>query len=305
MKEKSKPRRASHSIITAVFLLTLIIFSSLTLCGCSTNFRYDNYDKYTVGGAAITDIIRAVDVEWISGDVEFDFNGNPSDGIVFAESSEKELADSLKLHYWLDGTTLRLKFAASGRANFNGANKKLKVTVPSDVTLNELNINGTSSNIKIDGVRADSIYVKSVSGNISAGDIRASNSVSLASTSGNVRGNILVTCKSLNMTSVSGNISFSTEARVRELSAETVSGNLFLSNLNPAKTGVVDTVSGDVKLEFLENSGFEVSFETVSGDIASELNVYKQGSKYVYGAPDSAFRVKTVSGDLLISRSPT
>ena len=305
MKEKSPPRRAWRSVIPAVFLLTLIIFSSLTLCGCSTNFRYDNYDKYTVGEAAITDIVRAVDVEWISGDIEFDFNGNPSDGIVFTESSKKGLSEALSLHYWLDGTTLRLKFAASGKANFNGISKKLKVIIPSDVTLTELNINGVSSNIKLDGARADSIYVNSVSGNISASDIRAGESVSLASTSGNVKGKILVACKSLKMASVSGNISFSTEARVRELSTETVSGNVFLSNLNPAKSGLVDTVSGDVELEFLDNSGFEISYETVSGDIVSDFNVYVHDSKYVYGTPNSAFKVKTVSGDLLISRSPT
>lgn len=297
-----------QKIISKFLILTTIIISavasSLLLTGCSAGFHYDNSDKYSIGNGTVIDIVKAIDISWLSGDLELDFSGNPSDGIVFSETSNKELNDNLKLHYWLDGTTLRLKYAASGKINFNGITKKLKVTVPSDVTLTELKIDSVSSNIKIDGARSDSVFAAAVSGNISANDLRASEEVSLSSTSGNIDGSILTACKKLSASSTSGSIAFSTEARIRELLVETVSGNILLSNLNPAKEAIIDTVSGNVDLEFLDNSGFELTLDTVSGDIHSDLNMFVSGSKYVYGTADSDFKVKTVSGDLRISRAP-
>ena len=290
------------SIMTAVILLPSLLFIS----GCTTGFYYDNADKYASGETSFSsDVIEAIDIEWFSGEVNVLFISDPNTDISVTESSSKKTDSETALHYWLDNTTLKIKFAASGKLKLSGLEKTLKITLPRDKILTQININGESSNITLKDIRTQKLSVSAISGNVLLDGSRISAEATVSTTSGNIRGNAMTSCDSFKITSSSGSIRFSSEARIKELRVETTSGNVFLSNLNPAKKATVDTVSGNVELEFLDNSGFSLSYETVNGKLSTDMKMYVDGKKYVYGSPNSDFTVRTASGNLSISSLPT
>ena len=288
--------------MTAVLLLpSLPLMSS-----CRTGFYYDNAGKYTPGGTTLAaDTVEAIDVEWFNGDVEISFNADSNAPISVSETASRATDDTTSLHYWLDGTTLKIKFAASGKLNLGSVEKVLRVSVPRDKTLRHLSVNGGSANVVLKDPRSEKLTVSAISGNISVSGMRVSDSATISSTSGNIEGNAAIACDSLKIKSTAGSIDFSTEARIRNLSVETTSGNVHLSNLNPAKKARIDSVSGNVLLEFLDNSGFSLEYDTVNGKFSTDLKMYTNGKAYVYGTPNSEFLVKTAAGNLTIKSVST
>lgn len=295
-----------RSKIICAAALALIFACALLTAGCRTGFYYENSDKYSVGDVFFhTSEVDGIDVEWLSGDINVVFSNNIESGILVSEDSNKELDEHSTLHYWLDKGVLRIKFAASGKSNYNGLSKNLTVTLPATKTLARLIVHSVSSNVNVSGVRADTLFVNAVSGNLYADGARVYEDATLSTTSGNIEGSVITACNKLALTSTSGSIDFSTEARILELTAETTSGNLRLANLNPAKKASVDTVSGNVELEFLDNAGFSIEFSSVSGDFNTAFATYVSGNKYVCGTPISDFTVSTVSGDVDVTAIPT
>lgn len=288
--------------MTAVLLLP----SLPLMTSCQTGFYYDHAAKYTAGNASFSaDTIDALDVDWFSGEVLVEFGDSSESEVSVSETANKKTDEDTSLHYWLDGTTLKIKFAASGKLNLSGIEKTLKVTLPRQKTLLHLSISGGAANVNVKNARADKLTVSAVAGSIELSGMRVSNKASISSTSGNISGSAMTACDTLNISSTSGSISFSTEARVRSLGVETTSGNIRLSNLNPAKKAEVETVSGNVELDFLDNSGFSVAYNTVSGKFSTDFKMYLSGDKYVYGTPNSDFSVKTAAGNLTILSIPT
>lgn len=288
--------------MTAVLLLP----SLPLMTSCRTGFYYDNADKYTSGEASFSaDTVEALDIEWFAGEVQVVFGDDSETEISVSETANKKTDGDTSLHYWLDGTTLKIKFAASGKLNLGGIEKALKVTLPRQKTLIHLSVSGSAANVNVKDARAEKLTVSAVAGNIELSGMRVSDKASVSSTSGNIRGSVMTACDSLNISSTSGSIGFSTEAKVRSLAVETTSGNIHLSNLNPAKKAKVETVSGNVELDFLDNSGFSLAYSTVSGKLSTDFKMYMKGDKYVYGTPNSDFSVKTAAGNLTVSSVPT
>ena len=111
---KPSGQKSPHmSVLAAILCLSLLLSLVISAVSCGTNFFYQNSDKYTVGGASLSHPISAIDIEWISGHVNVKYSNDGENEVVFSESYDKKLDDDLLLHYWLDGTTLRIKFAAS------------------------------------------------------------------------------------------------------------------------------------------------------------------------------------------------
>lgn len=289
-------------ILTAVFLLPSLPFMS----SCSTVLYYDNADKYTSGGTELeSDTVKAIDVEWFNGSVDISFSSDSGAPISVSETANKWLDAESSLHYWLDGKTLKIQFAMSGKTNFNDLNKSLKITLPADHSLLLISANAVSSNITVTDARADAMTVSAVSGNVEFTGTRVANDITVSSTSGNVKGNIITPCDRLSISTTSGSVDFSTEAKLKNLGVETVSGNIRLSNLNPARNAKVDSVSGNIDLEFLENAGFRFGYSTVSGDFHSDFGLYLDGNKFVHGNPIADFSAETVSGDIRLISIPT
>ena len=283
--------------MTAVLLLPSLPFMS----GCKTGFYYDNASKYESGEASFSaEAVEAIDVAWFNGEVNILFTAEEGAPVSVAETSDKKTDSETALHYWLDDTTLKIKFAASGKLKLSSLHKTLTVILPQSKTLAHLSVDSEASNVTLKDVRSKKLTVSAVSGNILLEGARISERADITTTSGNIHGNAVAAAENFKIKSKSGRIRFSTEARIRELSAETTSGNVFLSNLNPAKIARVDTVSGNVELEFLDNSGFSLTYDTVNGKLSTDLKLFLDGKKYVYGTPNAEFSVKTAAGNLSI-----
>ena len=82
-----------------------------------------------------------------------------------------------------------------------------------------------------------------------------------------------------------------------ELDLETVSGNIEaeLTTL-PAQTGA-ETTSGEININIPETAEFRGSFETVSGEMASEFSLKSSGINFIHGHGISLIEVETVSGN--------
>ena len=139
------------------------------LCGCSfmgvTSYIYDNSDQYTAGDREIKDKIEKIDIDYLSGQVTL--TGNTGESIKITETAKKELDDKRKVHTWVDGTTLYIRFCDSGRnMDLNHLDKKLTVTIPADTNLSDLKIQISSGDVKCTDVTAENVDVDTSSGDV-------------------------------------------------------------------------------------------------------------------------------------------
>lgn len=189
------------------------------------------------------------------------------------ETSDKEIEEDLKLRYLVDNGKLTVQFAANGRHDIRGLNKKLTVLVPMEVTLNKLDIKSVSGNV--DTVASvNELYVNNVSGSVTVNGVISGAYVNTVSGAINI---------------VGGGI----------LQANSVSGNIRLYTYGAASVDV-STVSGNIDLALPESLGFTLTFKTTSGKFSSALPTTKDGDTYTRlegGVPISA---KTTSGSLNI-----
>ena len=137
--------------------LALIVPSTLCLTGCSFGvfntftYTYDNSEKYTAGDREIDDKITAIDIDYVSGDVTL--NGSDTDKVTVKETSNKDLDDAHKVHTWVDGSTLYVRYCESAKSiNFNNINKKLELSIPGAQELDNLNVKISSGDLKCSGV---------------------------------------------------------------------------------------------------------------------------------------------------------
>ena len=83
---------------------------------------------------------------------------------------------------------------------------------------------------------------------------------------------------------------------------KTVSGNIELELMQHPKQIRVESVSGDIDLTFAKMNGFDLEFNSTSGDFESDFDVIaKSKKKYSYKDESAKLRVKTVSGNLKIN----
>lgn len=303
---KNKGSKFRKRLLTGILTAVLILPSLPLLNGCKTNFFYDKANKYSHGDASFSsESVEYIDIDWFNGRVEMLFTADSDADISISESSSRKLDEETSLHYWLDGTVLRIRYAASGKINLGKHEKTLTVILPADKSLMHVNVNSESANIVMQDARAQSLSVSTLAGNVTLNGLRVSNNVTVSTRGGSISGNVATACDVLSINTTSGSISFSTDAKVKELYVETIKGNVFLSNLTTAKTAKITSVSGTVSLEFLDNSGFSLTYSTFMGNLDTEMKFLLDGKKYVYGTPSSEFAVSTTTGDLIIFSIPT
>lgn len=317
-----------------------------TLSGCGTiissgmgpsDFIYENSDKYTAGAAEISETVENIEIDWLSGSVTV--APHSSDTVSFSEESSKALKDNLQLYYWLNGTTLHIRFCRSGHWNLKDLEKELTVFVPENIKLNDLEVNTVSAEISLDSLQADSADIESTSGNIRLTDLTVtrtaeiigvsadininklqSDSASIETTSGNIK---LIDCKvteKVEVNTVSGNLEaefseplgeFEGDASsgmfqvsapsVGRFGAETVSGAVSLFSQSAPKELVIDTTSGNVELYLPKDSSFTLKLNTTSGDFSTDLPSVKNGERYTFGEGSGGYKIATVSGDVNIN----
>ena len=121
--------------------LVLIAAVAVGISGIWNGIGYDyaNAEAYTAGGASVSGVIRHLDVDWVSGRVAVAFHA--SGDTLIEETCDRDIPEDLRLRWWLDGDTLRVRFAKRGRMRIGGSPQKtLTLTLPEDISLRVLPI---------------------------------------------------------------------------------------------------------------------------------------------------------------------
>lgn len=263
------------------FTLFLIVFVGILLVFSSCSYyKYDNANKYTAGETELSDNITKIEIEWINGNVSIDYHNKST--VSFSEESKKELSENETLHYYLEGTTLHIKFAKSGKLSSFNFDKELAVLLPEAISLSEVEIETVSANVEIAQSYLNNtiteLNIETVSGNVDARLNKGANSINIESVSGDV--NIL--------------------ANVKKAEIETVSGYIDLIGLSKIDECALSSVSGKVNLGLISTSTFTLETKTISGNFECEFETKAQGDKLICGDGKGDYDIETTSGNIKI-----
>ncbi len=293
-------------------IMTMMI-GAFTGCTTRLNYLYKNADKFTPGDRVIEDKIENINIDYLSGNVTL--TGTDTDAVKITETSNKELDDKRKVHTWVDGNTLYVRYCASAKnLNFDKIEKELDIEVPGDVKLSSVNSDVSSGGFKCNGIEADIFDAECSSGGIeidcsanefnleaSSGSITLnqrgeSQSVNLEASSGKILGTIENTSK-LKAEGSSGNVEL-TLGNVKELVSEISSGNLTLTMQNVPETSSLESSSGDITIYAPASSGITAKIEVSSGNLNFDYPFEKKGETYICGDGACRMDIEASSGNV-------
>ena len=291
----------------SVSLTLALTLCALLLSGCGLHIRpslglsginYEHPEKYTVGGAAFTDKVERVEVHWLSGSVTV--TGHKGNEIRFSEKANRNLTNDLSLHYWLDGSTLRIQFCRSGKWNLNGLKKDLTLQLPERL-LESLTVDTVSARADLEDLAVKDLDVDSVSGAVRLRDCQVSDRARVDTTSGAVKAELTAALREWKADTVSGSVELTVPA-VGDFDVNTTSGSVNLTAEKAPKDLDVDTVSGSVTLCLPADADFTLDFDTVSGSFSSELACKTESSRRIFGSGLGEYSIDTTSGSVHIEK---
>ena len=319
-------------VICAAVLAASVIMSGSGIMQAA-GFTYPHADKYTAGDAEIDGTVKNLDIEWVNGKVEFEYSNGKA--IELHERSDKTISPDMQMRWWLDGDTLRVRYAKAGFRLKGNQQKELTVRLPESIAFGDVNISATSGELNIPALRAENLDLGVTSGNIVAA--ADADKISAGATSGDIDLRITEDTKEISVGTTSGSIVIeATEAdrvkvsstsgricavasRVTEFDAGTTSGNIDaeIGRSEKVKLGgtsgsisvkltemgrlEIATTSGNVSAALPEKPGFTARLETVSGAIQNSLPLTRQGNSYVCGDGSGTADIGTTSGDIRVS----
>lgn len=326
---------------TVLTIALIIVLAALAACayfmfgsfGGVGGINYPDAGKYTVGGTTVSSPVENLFIDWTEGAVNIEYH--EGDGITVSEKADKDLSEDDQLRWWLDGKTLRIRYAKSGvRLSFN-LNKQLTVSLPDSLVLKTADIGSTSGRLNIPYLAADEVKLDSTSGDIDA--VTVANNLTASSTSGNMNvcqdddigtvkldstsGSIfcaLGNVKSISARSTSGGIQLTSWGEAGDVDLRSTSGKIhtdlaavdkaevqstsggFGGNVASFSSLKIDTTAGGVALNLLEEPGFTLKASSASGSFKSDISLKKDGKTYICGDGSGSVSISTSSGNIQI-----
>ncbi len=252
--------------------------------------KYANADKYTAGAFTYrADEVKSIVLNWASGDVTL-LNG--AGELSVSESGGETLSVSERLHWWLDGTTLRIQYCEAGYSHLIPKKEKhLTLTVPEDI---DLNINIASGKVTADALTVDTLDLNTASGGVAFGTLTA-DTVKIDTASGGVTIEQATVAHTLQADTASGGFT------VDRISAETVkidtaSGGVTLG-LDTVNKVDVDAASGKIRLKLFDpEAGATVRLSKLSGTFDCKLPMTASGKSYTIGNGVIEINIDSASG---------
>lgn len=237
------------------------------LTGCNSVFQetYKDADKYLVGSQTYNTVaITKIDADWKFGTLTLIEDVSATSTIVVEEN---DLPDSEKVHSYLDGDTLKIKFFASGHHGSNIKKEKKVLTLTyNPIALLELDVKITSGIFKAGALNPTNKFnFEMTSGNVELGRVCSTN-VKAEQTSGTLKVNEMI-CDKANLYLTSGKLTIG-KFDVDEVKAEMTSGTMDLG-FHTLKTGEMEATSGTIIARLPEDGG-KVRVKKTSGTV----NVY-------------------------------
>lgn len=315
---KMKTKKANKTMIALIVCLILLAAGSVWLFGRNAGTAYANAGMYTAGNTAISSGVERLDVEWTAGSVRVIYGEGTE--LLVEETGNGAIPEDRQLRWWLDGTTLCIRYEKPGFRLFGiDRGKTLTLTLPKDLRLASAGIRTVSAEIDLAGFGAGEIELASVSGDI-AGSVRCAK-LTAATTSGDVTleaentaecaasttsGGISLTLGDgtdrVTVSSVSGKVTL-LGGGAKETKVSTTSGSVRVTIPGAFGDMAISTVSGDVTALLGAETGFTLNVETTSGSFSSSLPLTSEGRTRVYGDGSARFSVHTVSGDIRVEEA--
>lgn len=257
---------------------------------------------YSDGGRAAGDCqvpaeaVSTIFVRWTSGAVEVEaWDGGD---VRFAKEDDDWFDWSLEdgaLNISSTGGTLVLRLPGGLLSSLHIETSSADVTV-NGVNLEELRIATISGDISAESLTGNTVYTGTTSGDIRIGGL-TTDCLEISTTSGDVQGDAFSSYFTGN--TVSGKLKMTVQG-VDEVWAGTTSGNIGLELYGAPGTVDVRSRSGDIDLALPEDLGFELTFDTVSGDADMEADCTRLNGVYTRNGGGCAIYAVTISGDLRV-----
>ena len=235
----------------------MIPILSLTLLGsCGINkYRYEDHERYTSGSDfTLTEEVKEIEVNWINGDITI------VQGETTSISVKEENYEDHPLYYFLDGTTLNIKYVEYGTSNseINALEKDLTIMIPTTLPDIEIDMINGECNFALQTLCND-VTVNLINGNINICSISA-DEIELDTVNGNIN------IESINATS---------------LSIDKVNGNSNIKNITKAISIDINAVNGIDTICVPESLGYKVEHDSIGTFTSDYDNSKTYGDKLV------------------------
>ena len=239
-------------------LFALVVACVLAGCGSASKYTYPNANKYEAGDREVGDAISAIDVDYLAGDITL--TSEDTDTVTVRETAGAPLEDDLKVHTWVDGSTLHVRYCASGKTlKTSDLDKRLTIVVPSSVPL-------------------DTLDVDNAAGNVSLG---------------------LTTCKALAVDLAAGDVDLTADS-VDSYSIDLASGDCDLSFADTPRSGEIDSATGDVRVALPKDTDLTLTFDSAIADFKTDIEFTWNGETYVSGSGENTLDIDCAVGSLEI-----
>ena len=271
----------------------------------SGGWSYPESSKYTAGPANLpADKIKNIKVNWLDGSITL--TAGAVSQVTVKETSSRKLTSQEQLHYYLKGDTLLIQYRGATKNIFSGfgnsLSKKLEIQIPKKyaASFREIVVDGVSSDLSLENLKAKKLYLDSVSGDITLKNIKT-DTLTADTTSGSLDSTALIVTTSAFTNTTSGSVSL--EGTINDIQHDSVSGDLrVLSDICPQKIQA-DTTSGSILINIPDNPGFTLDYDTVSGDIHTDFPATGSDSHLTYESGQNHFRIETTSGDITVRKN--
>ena len=318
--------------------MVMLVLAIACLGGCyqGANYYYMNSEKYTAGDREITEKIDTIFIDYTSGGVQViraasDIKGDETakgdetlsadeasknnGTIEITETAAKELSESQKVHTWVDGSTLYVKYCASENGiDMRNLNKKLKIEIPADSIFETVNVNVSSADATLENIESKSVVMKASSGSI--GVSGTVGNADMTASSGNLTLDLQGESDTLKLEASSGDVAV-TAPKAECIRIRTSSGKIkaelgmveeFDSTSSsgacrvkfdevPQKTKITAS-SGNVTVYFPEKPDLKAHVTTSSGKFYYDMAFAKDGKDLISGNGSNYIEVNTSSGDV-------
>lgn len=243
----------------AIIFIVVVVCLALTIGNLKT-YRYADGDEYNAGGTHISDAVKDVEINWVSGKVNIvTYDG---DDIVLSEESNGKLSEKNKMRWQLEGNTLRVQYAKSGLFRVNNISKELTVKLPKSLSLDDVNITVVSASVEAEISDADKLKIVTVSGEVAV-DCKQTNEVKANAVSGGMVLRFERTPEKIETESVSGNVKIVLpEDAGFKMEFDSVSGSMN-SAFSVERKADDEYICGDERCE--------IEVDTVSGSLMLDV----------------------------------
>lgn len=264
------------------------------------SFSNDDLDKMSTGSAEFDkNEVKSIDINWTSGTV--DIKNSNTDKVEISENASYDKDDDNAMRWSLDDGKLKIYDSKNAFGfhwfSFSMSPKKLTVTLPEGISLDEFDVSSASADFTAESINADTFDIETASGKITI-DSFEGKKAEINTASGTIDLN-RVLADDVDIETISGECTVT--GKIEKLNVSGVSSVL---NLTVGKNNSeinAETVSGNVNIKTnCDESGFTANYSSVSGNFSSDFAGTNKNGKFVYGSGKADYNISTVSGNIEI-----